>query len=106
MRLDELPGGAMQITRAGVIAQARPQVQHFVERGRGQTADIGKATHEALVIADHGGDLRLLQHDLRNPDSIGGALALPGQIMAPVARVPAAQCCRQGFHAARSIGVA
>ena len=43
----------------------------------------------------HGGHLRLLQHDLGDPDAIGRALALPGQIVPAVARVPGDQSGRR-----------
>ena len=89
---DDALRGAMQVARARVIPEPRPQVQHRVERGGGQRCDIREAVHEALVIGDYGRNLGLLQHDLRDPDPIRRGLVLPRQCVAAVTRVPGDQC--------------
>lgn len=55
--------GTLEVARACVVAQTRPQVQHLVERGGRKRGRIRKALHEAQIIGDDGADLRLLQHD-------------------------------------------
>ena len=82
---------ALQVARARVIAQAAPQPQHLVLRRAGERGDIGEALEKALVIGNHRGDLGLLQHDFRDPDAIGVARALPGQVVAAVAPMPGEQ---------------
>ena len=67
-------GGALQVAGARVVAEARPQVQHFIDRRRGERRHVGEARHEALVVRDDGGHLGLLQHDLRHPHPIGRAV--------------------------------
>ena len=80
---------ALQVAGARVVAEPGPQVQHFVERRRRELAHVGKARDEALVVAGDRSDLRLLQHDLGDPDAVRRAVALPRQVLAPVAFVPA-----------------
>jgi hypothetical protein len=58
-------------------------MQHFIQRRSRQRLHIGKALHETLVVRDDGADLRLLQHDFRNPHAIGVLVLLPRQVLAP-----------------------
>src|SRR4051812_42520761 len=53
--------------------------------------------HEPLVIGDHGRDLRLLQHDLRDPDRVWIAL-LPWQIVPAMALLPLDDIARERRH--------
>ena len=57
--------------------------------GGRERAHVGEARDEALVVGQHGRDLRLLQHDLREPDAVRVARVLPGQRVAPVLRCQA-----------------
>src|SRR3569833_2669459 len=82
---------AVQMARAGVVAESAPVMQQLVDRRIRQCRYVGKARHEALVIGNDSGDLRLLQHDLRRPHSIRRGLALPRQILAAVAVPPGQQ---------------
>lgn len=50
---------------------------HAGERGK-----IGKTFHPARKVGEHGGDLRLLQHDFRNQNRVRIARAPPRQIAA------------------------
>ena len=43
---------AVQVARAAVVAQAAPQRQHIVCRGRGQGLNVGKALQETLVTGE------------------------------------------------------
>ncbi|EEF27205.1 conserved hypothetical protein, partial [Ricinus communis] len=81
----------VQVACPRVVAQAAPLRHHFLDRRRRQVAQRGEARQEARVIAQHGGHLRLLQHDFRQPDQIGVAGVLPGQRMAAMHLLPANQ---------------
>ena len=104
--LDHGLGAAMQVARAAVIAQPAPERQHCLLRRGGQGADIGKTLEEARVIAQHGRDLGLLQHDLGQPDPVGIARALPGQAAAAVAALPLDQAReeKKGRSGQRGVG--
>jgi len=86
MPLDHGARAGMQIAGARVITEPLPEMQHLVERGRGQCANIGKTRHESVKIASDRDDGGLLQHDLAKPDAVGiGGLARqrpPGQVAA------------------------
>ena len=51
-----------------------------VERGGPELVHCRKAHDEALVVTGGRSDLRLLQHDLGDPDAIGRRVGLPGQV--------------------------
>ncbi|MPN46410.1 hypothetical protein SDC9_193996 [bioreactor metagenome] len=78
----------MQIARAAVVAQAAPQRQHGILRCSRQAGHIRKSVQEALVVAQHGADLGLLQHDFRQPDAVRVTGLLPGQMIAAMAGLP------------------
>ena len=104
---DRLRGG-MQMVRAAVVAEPRPMLEHAVDRCGSKRADIRKARDEALVVRQHGSDLRLLQHHLGQPDAVRIARVLPGQAMAAVLVLPGdeprSECRRLGrSHALLSV---
>ncbi len=98
---NQLPRARPQIPRPRVVPQARPQMQHLVERRRRQRLHIRKPRHEPLVVRNHRGDLRLLQHHLRHPHAVRRGILLPGQIVAAVDLEPGEQALRElfGFQA-------
>ena len=90
------PGGRMQISGAGVIAEALPGVKHIVllrpcQRGKGW-----KSAQPLFIIREHRSDLGLLKHRFGNqdrvriigssPGKIAAVLAIPGQKTAPKLR--------------------
>ena len=81
--------GAVQVARAAVVAEALPQLEHIVQRRGGQRLHGGEAHQETLVVGDHGRDLRLLQHDFRQPDGVRVArcAARAGRLCAPRTRL-------------------
>src|SRR6185295_3912606 len=79
--------GAVEHACPAVVAEPAPEREHVVERRGGERADIGEAGDEALEVAEHGGDLRLLQHHLGEPDAVR-IVALPGQVVAAVLALP------------------
>ena len=86
--LHDRPGRGVQMVRAAVIAEPAPESQHVVERCRGQSGDIGKTVEETPVVRQRRRDLRLLQHDLRQPDPVRVARVLPGEVPAAVHSLP------------------
>mmetsp|Transcript_26221 Transcript_26221/g.61907 ORF Transcript_26221/g.61907 Transcript_26221/m.61907 type:complete len:444 (-) Transcript_26221:6636-7967(-) len=78
----------VQIARPAVVTQACPLGQHLIERRGSEVGNARPARQKALVVAQHGGHLGLLQHDLGQPDAIGVARVLPGQRVAAMAALP------------------
>jgi hypothetical protein len=70
-----------------VVTEPLPGVEHIGLARGGERADGGKAAHPTRKIAEHRGDLRLLQHHLAHPHCVRIARAAPGEI-APVPIVP------------------
>jgi hypothetical protein len=69
-----------QISRARVVAEARPDLEHVIERRGRERRHRREPRHPALPVRDHGGDARLLQHDLADPDRVRIARAAPRQV--------------------------
>ena len=86
----------MQIAPTAVVTQTRPPVQHFVGGGNGQRDYIREGRNEAVKLTLDGGDLGLLQHNLGDPNAVGGWILLPRQILAAVCFPPAQQRRRYG----------
>src|ERR1700722_12665779 len=72
-------------------------MQHLIERRRRERLHICKSRHESLVVRNHRGDLRLLQHDLRDPYPIRRGILLPGQIVPAVNLEPGEQAFGEPF---------
>jgi len=87
----------MQVTRACVVAEAGPEMQHTVEPRLRERFDIRKAFKKALEVGDNRCDLRLLQHDLRDPDCIGVSRSLPRQPLATVPVIPGKQATTESI---------
>ncbi len=85
-------------------------MQHFIHARIGKRAHVGEARHESLVVRGNRGDLGLLQHDLRYPHAVRGALGLPGKMMPAGVCLPGNQrggnrgCRFGGVHPAHSTG--
>src|SRR5690606_32055017 len=86
--LDQHFCAAMQVTSTGVITQARPELHNLRFWRRGQALHIGKSLQEALIVWNDRSDLRLLQHDFRQPYAVGVPGVLPGQVVAPMLALP------------------
>ncbi len=83
---DHLLGGALQIARAAVVAEARPQAQHFFLRSRSKGNNAGKTGEKFFVVGDHRRHARLLQHDFRDPNAVRITILAPGQIALIIAK--------------------
>ena len=96
MQVSHSLGTAMQVARTAVVPQAAPQRQDLVHASLPQIRHSGKPFQESPVIAQHGRNLGLLQHDFRQPDAVGVARALPRQAVPTVlpAPVPPRPCTR------------
>ena len=79
---------AVEIAGTGVVAEPGPEGHQTILRGLGKVRHRRELRDETLEIGDHDRDLRLLQHDLRDPDPVRRRVALPGQILAPVPIAP------------------
>ena len=80
----------VQLPGTPIVAQSLPVAQNFRFLGLGQRTGVGKSPQEPLVVAQHRDDLRLLEHDLADPNGIGIAGIAPRQI-APMAAIPGEQ---------------
>jgi hypothetical protein len=76
---DDLLSGAVQIARAAVVAEAGPGFEHCFFRHERERADGGESREEALVVGKDGGDTRLLEHYLGDPDAVGVGGFAPGK---------------------------
>ena len=85
---DDLLCSTLEVPRPRVIAKTRPETHHFVRRRTGKRRGIRKPRDEALEIRLHRLDLRLLQHDFRDPDPIWRRIRLPGQVTAAMGLEP------------------
>jgi hypothetical protein len=87
-RLGHCLRARVEVTRARVVAKARPRGEHIVERRGGERGHRRELRHPALPVRDHRLDARLLQHDLADPDRIWITRATPGQVAAvtPIVR--------------------
>ncbi len=85
----------MQVMRAAVVAESAPVLEHAIVRRGGQRAHVGERGEKALVVRDDRRDLRLLQHDLGQPDPVRVARALPRQVVAAVRRAARRRGARQ-----------
>ena len=81
--------GQMEISRARVITQTTPQCEYVIQTCLCERLYIGESLEKPFVIRNNLGDLRLLQHDFRQPDAIRIASVLPGKIIAAMLLLPA-----------------
>src|SRR5262249_41412697 len=85
---DDRARRCVQMMRAPIIAETAPVLERAVDRRFRERAHVGKARNETLVVRNDGRDLSLLQHDLREPDPVRVARALPREVMAAVLALP------------------
>ena len=91
-------GGPVQVSRPRVVAEPAPEGEDFVEGSGREGCGVGKPGDEPLEIGRGGRDPRLLQHHLRDPDTVGRALLLPRQVLAPLPVVPGEQAGWEGVE--------
>ena len=78
----------MQVAGPAVITQAAPHGQYIVKLGIGQISDHRKALQKPRVVPQYSGDLGLLEHDFRQPDTVRVAGVLPRQSAAAMRLLP------------------
>ncbi|MEY2599668.1 MAG: hypothetical protein RLZZ142_1927, partial [Verrucomicrobiota bacterium] len=83
-------GGAVEVARAGVVAQALPEGEDVLLGGACEGFEGGKALHPAGEEGQDGGDLGLLEHELAHEDGVGGGVCAPGEL-ASVGEEPRAE---------------
>jgi hypothetical protein len=80
----------MQIASSRVIAESLPRVEDVTFRSPGQGGEIGEAAEPLIIIRDNGGNLSLLEHELRDEDGVGIAGLAPREVAA-MAAIPVQQ---------------
>ncbi|MPM51160.1 hypothetical protein SDC9_97907 [bioreactor metagenome] len=69
-----------QISCAAIVAQTFPELVQAVVVYVCQRVHIRQLAQKPLVIRNHGGNARLLQHDFTDPDGVPIPRPAPGQI--------------------------
>lgn len=72
--------GGVEISGAGVVAEALPGVKDLRFISSREAGEIRKPPEPLSIIREHGGDLRLLEHDLGDEDGVGIGGPAPGQV--------------------------
>jgi ribonuclease HIII len=85
--LDQLSRAAVKISGSIVIPQALPRSQNFLLVGGGERRQCRKLVQPPMIIAENGGDLGLLKHELGDKDSVRIG-SLPPRQPSPLAPVP------------------
>jgi len=78
----------VQISCAGVIAEALPRAQDIIFRSASERSEIRKSAEPFIVIRNDSGNLSLLEHELRDEDGVWVARSAPREVAA-VAAIPA-----------------
>ncbi len=78
--------GGMKISRASVVPQALPRVQHVIFGSASQRGEIGEAVEPFIVVGNDGGDLSLLKHELGDENGVRVARSTPGEVAASAAK--------------------
>ena len=81
-------GRLVQIARAAVVAESRPERLHFVVRRPGEILHRGEGPEKFLKIPLHRRRARLLQHDFGEPPLVRRVVALPRKGVPAVASLP------------------
>lgn len=87
MVMYNVPGEAMQIFGATVVAQPVPGLPHVPRSGTGEGVEGGEAIEEWLPVSFDTGDRCLLEHEFGDQDAVGVASPAPGKI-APMRSKP------------------
>lgn len=77
MMLHQPLGSAVQVHGSAIVAQTFPMFENIIDASLGQGAWMGKTLHESFKVGDDGSDLRLLKHDLADPNRVGIARGSP-----------------------------
>src|SRR5436853_400189 len=65
---------------ARIISEALPKFVNLLRAGLREGFDVRQFPHPALPVRQDGFDLRLLEHDFRDPDGIRVARTTPGKV--------------------------
>jgi len=72
-------GSLVKVAGTAVVAKTLPSLQHFAFLSLCQAGKVGKTLQKALKIRNNRFHLRLLEHDLRDPNLVGCGIRTPGQ---------------------------
>ena len=78
----------VQVPGTTVITQSAPEVKDIIQRCRSKRVDIRKSFHKGVKIRNDRFYLRLLQHDLTDPDPIRSDIFLPWKVFSTMPIVP------------------
>ena len=74
----------MQVSGSGVVTESGPQMQYAINVSRRKISDAWKLLGEIIEVRDNRAHLSLLQHYLRQPNSVRGFVNLPWQMFSAV----------------------
>jgi hypothetical protein len=80
MLAQQLLGGLLKVASSRIISEAFPEFENPLRFGLSQGPHVRQCLHPAFPIWNDGLDLRLLEHDLRDPDRIRIQRPPPGQV--------------------------
>ena len=104
MPFDHGLGASVQMARARVVAEARPEFEHVAERRRREGVHVRPACSKPREVRHDRLDGRLLQHDFGEPHAIGirplAWRGAPGK-HAAMAVVPGEEVRAARLHAVR-----
>ncbi len=81
---DDATRRPFEVQRTPVVPEAAPRTEHVAEGGISERLEIGESRDERAVLFKHAWHLRLLEHVLRNEDSVRITCMPPGKITSPV----------------------
>ncbi len=97
--------GAMQVSRARVVAEAGPEGEDIFHRRGGERFDGREAGEEAFIVRDDGGGAGLLEHDFGEPDRVGIARGAPGKFAAAAAVPGEQRAAELGYRGGRQLAM-
>ncbi len=100
MVADDGPRGRMQVHRAAIVPQALPDLENRLVGCLGEGLDGREPREKPLVVRDDRGNLRLLEHDLADPDAVRIGRSPPRQVAAGPAE-PREQPAHEGAAGGR-----
>ena len=80
--LDDGFCGAVEVSGAGVVAEAFPEFQDFFLGCGGEGRHIRQGAHPAIEVGENGSDGRLLQHELGDQNPIRRGVVSPREFTA------------------------
>ena len=80
MLLNDYLCRTLEVAGTAVVAEPLPELHQCVVVYIREIANTRQHFEKAQIVATYDGGTRLLEHDLRDPDVIGGRLVAPRQV--------------------------